>query len=178
MHTSFQNSLLACCSLVTLLASPELLAAAPRPDSPAIAGSGCPGGSSQYYFSRDKTSLSVLTRQYVAAPGNVTCNIAIPISVPNGYRVNLKSLDMYGYVKGKAELRSSVFYAGQTGAAKVTTFSSSSGKSFHQHDNLPQSSSACGKDINLRLNSRARTLTNASSVRVGTLVLRVSYQRC
>ncbi len=155
--------------------------------APAIAGSGCPGGTTDYAITPDGTTLSILFDNYVAEPGNKSCNIAIPVHVPNGFQVSTLKADFRGFVEGRAELRRSYFFAGQRGPSKRTALSSRSGRDYLERDNLlliSNSWSRCGKDVNMRINSRIRTKNNRSFISVDSLdlatgmIFKVQYRRC
>lgn len=154
---------------------------------PAIAGSGCPAGTTDYAITPDGQTLTVLFDSYTADPGNLSCNIAIPVHVPNGFQVSLMTADYRGFVQGKAELRRSYFFAGSTGPSLVTPMSSAGGKDYTQRDNLltmTESFARCGQDVNLRINSRIRTKTNSSMISVDSLdlnngmIFHLKYKKC
>ena len=67
---------------------------------PAIAGSGCPAGTATSALTDDGQTLTILFDSYSADPGNVTCNIAVPVHVPNGFQVSLMTADYRGFVQG------------------------------------------------------------------------------
>ena len=64
---------------------------------PSYGGTGCPAGSVGVSLSPDATSLSLLFDTYVVEAGGTTgrsfdrkaCNVAIPVSVPQGYSVTI-----------------------------------------------------------------------------------------
>lgn len=155
--------------------------------NPAIAGTGCPAGTTDFAITPDGQTLTVLFDSYTADPGNLTCNLAIPVHVPNGFQVSLMTADYRGFVQGKAELRRSYFFAGATGPSLVTPLSSGGGKDYLQRDNLltmSQSFARCGQDVNLRINSRIRTKTNSSMISVDSLdlnngmIFHLKYKKC
>lgn len=176
--------------LTTLLTQASL--AAPDPNSvffqaPAIAGTGCPAGTTDFVITPDGQTLSILFDAFTADPGNLTCNIAVPVHVPNGFQVSLMTADYRGFVQGQAELRRSYFFAGDTGPSLATPLSSPNGKEYTQRDNLltmSESLARCGQDVNLRINSRIRTINNNSSISVDSLdlnngmILHLQYRRC
>lgn len=154
---------------------------------PAIAGSGCKAGTVDYAITPDGQTLSILFDSYSANPGNKTCNIAVPVHVPNGYQVSLMTADYRGFVKGSAELRRSYFFGGGTGPSLRTPLGSSEGKEYTQRDSLITSSNSyakCGEDVNLRVNSRIMTNTSRSSISVDSLdlqngiVFKLQYRPC
>ena len=155
--------------------------------APAIAGSGCPAGTTDFAITPDGQTLTILFDSYTADPGNLTCNVAVPVHVPNGYQVSLMTADYRGFVEGTAELRRSYFFAGATGPSLVTPLSSGGGKEYTQRDNLvtmSESFAKCGQDVNLRINSRIRTKNSRSSISVDSLdlnngmVFHLQYKKC
>ncbi len=184
------NTLIAAATLA--LVTSQAAVAAPSNNTvffmdPAIAGSGCPAGTTDYALTPDGQTLTILFDSYAADPGNKTCNIAVPVHVPNGFQVSLMTADYRGFVEGKAELRRSYFFAGQTGPSLKTNLSSPGGKEYTQRDNLLAMSNIlarCGKDVNLRINSRIRTKTNSSFISVDSLdlnngmIFHLQYKRC
>lgn len=154
--------------------------------SPAIAGSGCPAGSTDFAITPDGQTLTILFDAYAATPGNKTCNIAVPVHVPNGFQVSLMTADYRGFVEGRAELRRSYFFAGEVGPALVTPFNGGA-REYTERDNLTTTShtfARCGQDVNLRVQSRITTKSNHSSISVDSLdlnngmVFQLQYQRC
>lgn len=154
---------------------------------PAIAGSGCKAGTVDYAITPDGQTLSILFDSYSAAPGNKTCNIAVPVHVPNGYQVSLMTADYRGYVQGSATLSRSYFFAGATGPSLRTPMSSGAGKEYTQRDSLITSSNSyakCGEDVNLRVNSRIMTNNSKSSISLDSLdlqngiVFKLQYRPC
>lgn len=156
---------------------------------PAIAGSGCEAGTVDYAITPDGQTLSILFESFAASgSSNKTCNIAVPVHVPNGYQVSLMTADYRGLVKGSASLNRSYFFAGATGPSLVTPLmGSGSGKEYTQRDSLITSSNSyakCGEDVNLRVNSRIMSKSNNSSISVDSLdlqngiVFKLQYRPC
>lgn len=168
-----------CLALSSFAFTPSLQAASISFGSPAIAGSGCLGGTFSYQRSKlsNGQSISIRPSRFRANPGNKTCNLAMAVQVPKGYRVTSISGVYSGYAKGQAELRRSYFLAGDTGPSKVNKWISSNGRSFTQQDST-RLTAACGEDVNVRVNSRLSTLTNASSARISKMTITVRYARC
>ena len=168
-----------CLALSTLIFAANTQAASVSFDRPAIAGSGCSAHTYSYQTRRIQNGalLTLSLKSFRANPGNVTCNVALPISVPNGYRVTEINGVFIGSAKGKAELRRSYFLAGSTGASLVSKWASSTGHVFTQQDNQ-RLKAACGEDVNVRLNSRLRTSSTTSSARISKINLTVRYAKC
>lgn len=155
--------------------------------APAIGGNGCPGGTSDFAITPDGATLSILFDNYIADPGNKSCNLAIPVHIPNGFQVSHMTADFRGFVEGSAELRRTYFFAGDQAPIKVTKLYNKYGDDYIVHDNLVVMSrtwSYCGKDVNMRINSRIRTNNKRSSVSVDSLdlkkgvVFHLKYRKC
>lgn len=168
-----------CLALSTLAFLPTTQAANVSFEAPAIAGSGCSFDTYSYQTKRIRNGalLTINTRGFRAKPGNVTCNLALPIRVPTGYRVSEVSGIFTGYAKGKAELRRSYFLAGATGSTAVSKWISSTGRGFTQKDSQ-RLNARCGEDVNLRVNSRLRTVSNTSQARISAMHITVRYVKC
>lgn len=185
------SSVLAATTLALTLG--QTATAAPNPNSvyfkaPAIAGSGCPAHTTSHALTPDGQTLSILFSAYVAENRRPkSCNIAVPVHVPNGFQVSLLTADYRGFVQGRAELSRKYFFAGQYANQLKTPLSSGHGKDYLQRDNLVTMSnvfSRCGKDVNLRINSRIRPQNNHSFITVDSLdlqngmVFHLQYRRC
>ena len=76
-----------------------------RLGSPAYGGSGCPRGSAAVALSPDAKSLSILFDNFIVEAGGdsgrrtarKTCNVAIPVHVPQGYSVSILKIDYRGF---------------------------------------------------------------------------------
>jgi hypothetical protein len=145
--------------------------------NPAYNGTGCPLGSAAVTLSPDQKSLSILFDQFVAEAGMSTgksmerknCNIAVPVHVPQGYSVSIFQVDYRGYtfVPRGATARFDVeyFFAGQKGPKYTRNFSGPLDSDyFIEHGLLTENLvwSACGADVNLRVNSSLMARTNLS----------------
>ena len=176
LHTSFSISALL---FISLISTTPAQAATVTAATPAIAGSGCFAGSSAYQLKRipNGFSLNIRSTQFRVNNSNVSCNIALPLNVPNGYRITNIEGTLSGYAKGKATLTRSYFDAGSTGQQLNTKFSSSRGQSFTKQDRS-KLSTACGEDINVRMNSRLIASGAKSSASVSKISLTVRYAKC
>ncbi len=180
--------ILSCCCLVSCggktvnnhAPSPELpTSTTPNPttggvslpviaETPAIAGSGCPAGSEQVELQPQAASFKLSLNELAIGTGqdqqgNITCNLAIPVTVPNGYQVSLIPLHFTGSLSGnglKIELRREYFFAGSTGTPQISTLALPTDSQFTISDSLnPEDTrqwSGCGQDTNLRVNLRLR----------------------
>ena len=96
---------------------------------PGYGGTGCPGGSVSATLSPDSKSLSILFDQYQVEAGGDTgktfdrksCNIAIPVHVPQGLSISVLAIDYRGYnnvpVGGNTNFNVEYFFA----AARCST---------------------------------------------------------
>lgn len=146
---------------------------------PSHGGSGCPQGTVGVTLSPDSKVLSMIFDSYVAEAGKSagktldrkTCNLSVPIHVPQGMSVSILKVDYRGYVyapKGtQATFNVEYFlksFNGSTTGPKVS-------KAFKNYDNdyllsnqLALSAmvwSPCGEDVNLRVNSSMTARTDA-----------------
>src|SRR4051794_19530380 len=77
-----------------------------RLGQPGYGGTGCPGGSVSATLSPDKKSLSLIFDQFVATAGGnsgraidrKTCNIAVPVHIPQGISISVIDVDYRGYI--------------------------------------------------------------------------------
>lgn len=148
---------------------------------PGYGGSGCPAGSVSAVLSPDAKTLSMLFDQYTIEIGGTSgktfdrksCNIAIPVHVPQGRSVSVLQVDYRGFnhLPRGASSRFNVeyFFAGSQGPAFTRSFTGPLDSDYAISNLLTADSivwSACGVDVNLRTNSsiRARTSGNAEAV--------------
>ena len=169
--------------LFSALASITLSAAVSYADSPTLgtpgyAGSGCPGGSASVTLSPDYTALSILFDNYIAESGGNTgrtmdrksCNIAIPVHVPQGYSVSLFKIDYRGFAAipqgGRGVFRAEYFWAGIRGPDFLINRQEPYDGNFLLQDELVASAvvwSRCGQSINLRVNTSTEIYTNRNN---------------
>lgn len=133
-------------------------------------GNGCPQGSASTTLSPDNKSLSILFDEYLveAEPGAVVrknCNIAIPVSVPQGFTVSVIEVDYRGYnfipSRARATFSAEYFFAGIKGPKYRRTWRGPVDSDYEIDNDLVATSrvwSACGEDINLRVNSSMRVI--------------------
>lgn len=137
-------------------------------ETPAIAGSGCPAGSEQFELQPQAASFKLSLNELAIGTtqdqqGNITCNLAIPVTVPNGYQVSLIPLHFTGNLSGNGlsiELRRAYFFAGSTGTPQVSHLALPIDSQFSISDSVdPEDTlqwSNCGQDTNIRVNLRLR----------------------
>jgi hypothetical protein len=143
---------------------------------PSYGGNGCPAGSASAVLSPDARQLSILFDSYIVEAGGNTgrtldrksCNVAIPVHVPQGYSVSILRADYRGFIAvprgGQAQFNVEYFFAGMRGPRLVETFNGPQDREYLIADTLSASAivwSACGADVNLRINSSMLARTNS-----------------
>ena len=162
--------------LCTLGLSVNALASDISLGEPSYGGNGCPIGTASATLSPDNKTLSVLFDQYIAEAGNSvgrgldrkSCNLAVPVSIPQGISVSILKVDYRGFVSiprgANARFGVEYFFAGARGPNTVENFRGPVERDFTITDNLAASAivwSACGEDVNLRINSSMLAKSNA-----------------
>mmetsp|Transcript_20126 Transcript_20126/g.51547 ORF Transcript_20126/g.51547 Transcript_20126/m.51547 type:complete len:218 (+) Transcript_20126:143-796(+) len=159
-------------------------------------GSGCPSGTVQVVASPDGQTLSVLFDEYSAATqgrdtrDRKSCNLALPVSVPNGISLGIFEVDYRGFVfvpnedGASARMTAEYFWAGQRGPTRRSEFPPGFDDDFTLSDTLTGSAvvfSPCGQDVNFRINTsiEARKARNGNDaeIAVDTTDIRVSGQQ-
>jgi Domain of unknown function (DUF4360) len=152
-------------------------------------GNGCPAGSASVNVSPDGQELSILFDKFVAdkATRRVSCNLTIPIKVPQGFQISLYDADYRGYVapRTSARLRSEYFFAGQRGPVFQRTFRGET--DYNVRDRLQTMAnvwSACGDSVNMRINS-SMTASGQGNASVDSfdlshkgMVYHIKYRSC
>lgn len=151
---------------------------------PGYGGTGCPGGSVSATLSPDAKSLSLLFDAYIVEAGGDTgktfdrksCNVAIPVHVPQGLAVSILAIDYRGYNNVPAGARSQFnveyFFAGTRGPTFRRTFNGPKDEDYLIRNELTARSlvwSACGADVNLRTNSSIRVSTTGNKQALATV---------
>jgi hypothetical protein len=148
---------------------------------PGYGGTGCPAGTVSVTLSPDAQSLSLLFDEYQVVVGGSSgktldrksCNIAIPVHVPQGYSVSIFKIDYrgYNYLPKNANSKFSVeyFFAGDKGPIFSKSFYGPLDKDYLITNSLKATSvvwSACGADVNLRTNTsmRIKTYNNKEAI--------------
>ena len=146
-----------------------------RLGQPSYGGNGCPQGTASAVLSPDQQSLSVLFDQFQASAGGstgkqvdrVSCNVAIPVTVPQGFSISVFKIDYRGFASvpfgGNAQFDSEYFFAGSQGPHYSRQFGGGSQGDFTLTDTVAAQAvvwSACGADVNLRSNANLMVQTN------------------
>ena len=155
-------------------------------------GNGCPNQSASVSVSPDGQELSILFDKFIAQ-GNVaaerrkSCNLSIPIKVPQGYQISLYDADYRGYVAPRttASLRAEYFFAGNRGPVFSRTIRGEA--NYNVRDSLQTVAdvwSRCGDNINMRVNA-AMTASGSGMATVDSfdlshrgLVYHIKYRTC
>ena len=144
---------------------------------PGYGGTGCPAGSVSATLSPDAKSLSLLFDKYQVAVGGTTgksfdrksCNIAIPVRVPQGLSVSVLQIDFRGFnqlpTAASSQFNVEYFFAGTRGPAYQKRFNGPLQEDYLINNQLTVQAivwSGCGADVNLRTNSSMRVQTVAN----------------
>lgn len=141
---------------------------------PAYGGNGCPAGSASAVLSPDNKSLSILFDQFIVEAGGAnssvarkSCNIAIPVHVPQGYSLSIIAVDYRGYVslpdRAQARLTAEYFLAGSIGPRFEKQFLGRTDTDYTFTNDIgvqAQVWSPCGADTTLRVNAAMLVQTN------------------
>ena len=144
---------------------------------PSFGGNGCPNGSVSTTLSPDAKALSILFDQYQLAVGGTSgkafdrksCNVAIPVHVPQGRSISILSIDYRGFnhlPKGaSSQFNVEYFFAGSRGPTVRKSFDGVIDADYTISNELTADAlvwSACGVDVNLRTNSSIRLATKGN----------------
>ncbi|TNM65285.1 DUF4360 domain-containing protein [Aliirhizobium smilacinae] len=151
---------------------------------PGYGGSGCPSDSVSATISPDGKALSLLFDNYVVEAGGETgksfdrktCNVAIPVHVPQGRSVSVLAIDYRGFNQlprgARSQFNVEYFFAGTRGPSFTRSFNGPTEKDYLISNKLVAESliwSACGEDVNLRTNSSIRVNTNGRQQAMATV---------
>ena len=171
--------------------------------TPAYGGNGCPAGTASATLSPDTKSLSILFDGFSTEAGGTTqkrldrksCNISIPVHVPQGFSVSIFHVDYRGFnalpAGGRSTFNVEYFFAGGQGPRQSRDFYGPINEDYLiSHDLMAQAVvwSPCGRDVNLRANTSLMTLTNGrreeamstvDSADINTSILyQLQWRRC
>ncbi|MDP2008495.1 MAG: DUF4360 domain-containing protein [Rubrivivax sp.] len=142
--------------------------------TPGYGGTGCPDGTVSATLSPDAKSLSLLFDQYQVSVGGTTgksfdrksCNIAIPVHVPQGLSVSILKIDYRGFNRlprsATSQFNVEYFFAGTRGPSFQRVFRGTLEEDYLINNELLAQAvvwSGCGADVNLRTNSSLRVST-------------------
>lgn len=144
--------------------------------APAYGGTGCPAGSASVTVSPAQDAVSILFDQYVTEAGRTTgrridrksCNITVPVRVPQGYSVAVLQVDYRGFNAipsgGYSRFDADYFWAGSQGVRISRVFNGPINDNFSVTDNLIATTlvwTPCGASVNLRVNSSMMAQSNS-----------------
>lgn len=140
-------------------------------------GDGCPAGTASSTVSPDGQALSILFDRFTAQAGHAagslntrrSCNLSIPVLVPNGYAVGIFSIDYRGFVDappgGRTQLNVEYFFAGSQGPVFRRTFDGPTSTDYIYNNTLQTTSiawSGCGENVILRTNANIVATSNGN----------------
>ena len=169
---------------------------------PGYGGTGCPDGTVSATLSPDAKSLSLLFDQYQVSVGGTTgrsfdrrsCNIAIPVHVPQGLSVSILKIDYRGFNRlpqsATSQFNVEYFFAGTRGPSFQRVFRGVLEEDYLINNELRAEAivwSGCGADVNLRTNSSLRVSTasnreamssiDSQDVNAG-IIYQLQWRRC
>lgn len=188
---------------LALITASAAQASSIRLGTPSYGGTGCPGGSASVSVSPDNSAISILFDQFITEAGNTTgrrldrksCNLSVPVQVPNGYSVAVFQVDYRGYNAvprgGYNRFESEYFWAGARGPKITRQFNGPINDSYTLTDDLVARTvvwTPCGASVNLRVNASMLSMSNSRMEQtLGTvdsidlssgLVYHIRFQRC
>ena len=164
-----------------LLSAPVLAVDDISLGTPGYGGTGCPAGTVSATLSPDAKSLSLLFDQYQVTVGGDTgknfdrksCNIAIPVHVPQGLSVSVLKIDYRGFNQlpqsASSQFNVEYFFAGTRGPTFQKKFRGPIAEDYLINNSLTVEAivwSGCGADVNLSTNSsmRVQTVSNREAM--------------
>jgi hypothetical protein len=188
----FVKALLVLATLVSGPIAPALADSKVEIMGATYGGSGCPAQSASVSVSPDGQELSILFDKFSALgrdpnQSRKSCNLSIPIKVPQGFQISLYDADYRGYVAPatKGTLRAEYFFAGSRGPVFQRTFNGES--NYNVRDSLATVAdvwSACGDSTNMRVNAsmaaRGQGIATVDSFDLAHrgLVYHIKYRGC
>ncbi|MEM7553890.1 MAG: DUF4360 domain-containing protein [Cyanobacteria bacterium P01_A01_bin.84] len=189
---NFVKTFLATATLMAASIGPALAAPKVEIVGAGYGGNGCPEGSANVTVSPDGQELSILFDKFIAdaskpRDSRKSCNLSIPIKVPQGYQVSLYDADYRGYVspRTRGRLRAEYFFAGQRGPVLSRVFRGET--EYNVRDRLATVAnvwSKCGDSLNMRVNAsmaaRGKGIATVDSFDLAHrgLVYHVKYRAC
>ncbi len=152
---------------------------------PSHGGSGCPDETVSAALSPDRVFLSVLYDAYQVEVGGVTgktfdrktCNLSIPVEVPDGFSISLFTVDYRGFndlpnAQTSAQFQVEYFFAGRRGPVFMRNLRGPLEEDFTLTNTVGLQSgvwSGCGEDVILRTNTSIRLRAPGGSEALATL---------
>lgn len=188
--------------LISALIGSVALADDIRLGTPGYGGTGCPAGTVSVTLSPDAQSLSLLFDQYQVKAGGTTgrsfdrksCNVAIPVHIPQGYSVSVLQIDYRGFnflpAGARSQFNVEYFFAGSQGPSFRRNFYGALNDDYLINNRIAVRAmvwSACGADVNLRTNSSisVNTINNREAMATvdsedvnAAIIYRLQWRRC
>jgi hypothetical protein len=193
-------------SFAFLLLATQLMASLQddiRLGEPEYGGTGCPAGSAGVALSPDAKAISILFDEFVVEAGGdtgrslerKTCNIAVPVHVPQGISVSVFKIDYRGFNSlpygAYSRFRVEYFFAGTQGPTYERQFNGRLEADYLLTNSLEATAvvwSECGKSVILRANTAMLVRTNSSQQQsyssvdsadiTAGLVFNIAWKRC
>ncbi len=140
---------------------------------PGYGGTGCPAGSASVTLSPDQKSLSLIFDSFQVQANSFktldrkSCNLAIPVHVPQGFSISIIEADYRGFNSlpygAESQFSSEYFFAGGRGPKVIRKFFGELDSDYLVQSNVVLTGlvwSACGADVNLRVNSSIYVKSN------------------
>ncbi|MES2965389.1 MAG: DUF4360 domain-containing protein [Bdellovibrionota bacterium] len=174
---------------------------------PGYGGSGCPQNTASATLSPDGTALSILFDQFIVEAGGPSgrrvdyksCNLAIPVNIPQGYSVSIFQVDYRGFNSltygARSQLTNDYFFQTGSGGSRTVRLAKSfvgpNNNDYLTTDRLAVNAlvwTACGEQATLRINSNMRVYANSrmeqalstvdsADVSAG-LIYHIQWRRC
>jgi hypothetical protein len=174
---------------------------------PGYGGSGCPQNTASATLSPDGTALSILFDQFIVEAGGPTgrrvdyksCNLAIPVNIPQGYSVSIFQVDYRGFnaltYGARSQLTNDYFFQTGSGGSRTVRLAKSfvgpNNNDYLTTDRLAVNAlvwTPCGEQATLRINSNMRVFANSrmeqamstvdsADVSAG-LIYHIQWRRC
>jgi hypothetical protein len=168
---------------------------------PNYGGNGCPIGTVSTTLSHDKKSLSVLFDDFIVEANRhhrtarKSCNVAIPVRVPNGFSVSVFKVDHRGFAsipthRDYVRLRAEYFFAGRRGPRFSKYINRQGDHDFFYKNNIVGIAdvwSRCGRNVILRANTNVLAKSRSGRDVIGSIdtqdinanmVFHIRYRRC
>ncbi len=175
---------------------------------PGHGGPGCPQGTVSVTLSPDETALTILFDQFVVEAGGPdgkpmgysSCNLSVPVHIPQGYSVSILQVDYRGYNSlprsASSTLSTNYFFNAADGGSSnrgVTLsrqFRGPADANYLVTDRLAAEAvvwTPCGADANLRVNTNMRVSSPRREYAMSTvdsadisagLIYHIQWRRC
>jgi hypothetical protein len=174
---------------------------------PGYGGPGCPQGTASVTLSPDDKALTILFDQFVVEAGGqdgnpvarTSCNLSVPVLIPQGYSVSILQVDYRGYNSlprsASSLLSTNYFFAAEGGSSGrgVTlshTFRGPNDANYETTDRLGIEAvvwTPCGASANLRVNTSLRvnsprreyamSTVDSADISAG-MIYHIQWRRC